>query len=701
VSSSTERASGAFRAELPAVGLLRKLTQLSRAVAQAASLDEILQLAARQATAILEAEQTLLMLVGDDGLAHVRASEGIAQPSTLALSAALDERLIARVEQMLVGNADRAFMAVPLIVQGEVTGLLAATRNSASPWSAEEEAVLAAIADQSAAPIEIARLTEEVRQARLIAENARLSEAEREARLALEAERARLATVLDNIPIGVVLAEAPSGRIVFRNRAVGQLSGVADTPVDEIAGYNRVRGMRPDGRPYQPAEWPLARALSQGETVSAEEIEIVRSDGSQSTWSVNAAPIRDQSGVVVAAVTAFHDVSHRRRVEQHLRQVQQMEAVGRLAGGMAHEANNQMSVVLSASAFILRRPDLADMVRKDVESIKRAAERTAAVTAQQLAFGRRQILRPRVLDLNEVIRDFSPVLRRTLGEEISLELDCDQGVGHIKADRGQIEQVLLNLTLNARDAMPYGGRLRLETQSVSLTEEYSSFRSDVAIRRGPYVLLTVSDTGQGMDRATLNRIFEPFFTTKPVGHGTGLGLSTVYGIVKQSDGYVWAYSEPGQGTSFKIYLPAVQRELAVPGSRQPGPVGAVAGEVVLVVEDEEAVRTMVARLLESEGYKVLQEQDGREALELMDRPGSIDLVITDVAMPRMNGRELAARLKGLHPTLPVLFISGYTDDDMVRRGLIEPNNPFLSKPFTPEVLTTKVRRLLDEAATRQ
>ncbi len=606
--------------------------------------------------------------------------------------------MIARVEKALVAQAERAFMAVPLIVQGEVTGLVAVTRAGLSPWSAEEEAALAAIADQSAAPIEIARLTEEVRQARLIAENARLSEAEREARTALEAERARLATVLDNLPVGVVLAEAPSGRVIFRNRTVGQLSGLEDDPIDSIAAYGRLTGLHADGRPYAKTEWPLARAVLQGETVSGEEIEIVRLDGSRAIFSMNAAPIRDASGTIVAAVTTVLDVTHKRRVEEHLRQVQQMEAVGRLAGGVAHEANNQMSVVLGASAFILRREGLPDAVRKDVEWIRRAAERTAAVTAQLLAFGRRQVLRPRVFDLNELVRDFSPVLRRTLGEETALELMPHPGIGWIKADRGQIEQVLLNLVLNARDAMPHGGRVTLETHAVTLTEEYSGFKADVVVRPGPYVLLTVSDTGEGMDRATLSHIFEPFFTTKPVGQGTGLGLSTVYGIVKQSGGYVWAYSELAQGTTFKIYLPAVPAAVAESTTEQGLSAGATAGEVVLVVEDEESVRTMLARQLQSEGYEVLQAEDGREALDLIERrSGAVDLVITDVAMPAMNGRELGARLKKERPRLPVLYISGYADDEMVRRGLIDPNNPFLSKPFTPEVLAAKVRLLLDQA----
>jgi signal transduction histidine kinase/CheY-like chemotaxis protein len=702
MSSSVRRPSGANRVETPAVALLRRLTHLSRATAQAASLDDILQLAATHAAMILEADQTLLMLVGDDGLAHVRAFEGVDPAATGSLRGKLDENLIQRLERELVGSSSRSFLAIPMIVQGEVTGLIAVTRAGEGGWTEEDEIALAAVADQSAAPIEIARLSEEVRQARLVAENARLGEAERAARAELEAERARLATVLDNIPIGVVLAEAPSGRFTFRNRTVANLMRKDDAPVPDISAYSQFVGFHPDGRAYLPEEWPLARAVTRGESISGEEAEVIRGDGGRVVFNINAAPIRDAEGRVVAAVTTFHDVTHRRRVEQHLRQVQQMEAVGRLAGGVAHETNNQMSVVLSAASFILHRKDVPDPVRNDVAAIQRAAERTAAVTAQLLAFGRRQLLRPQVLDINAVIREFAPVLRRTLGEDSSLELKPDFGIGPVRADRGQIEQVLLNLTLNARDAMSRGGRLTIATEQVILGEEYTSFKPDVTIRAGPYILITVSDTGPGLDRETLSHLFEPFFTTKPVGQGTGLGLSTVYGIVKQSEGYVWAYSEPGQGVTFKIYLPMDASAAAVPPQPEAPVARANPGEVVLVVEDEEAVRNMTARLLENEGYRVLVSGNGREALESIQRGmARLDLVITDVAMPDMNGHELAAHLRRLRPGLPVLFMSGYTDDEMVRRGLLEPDHPFLSKPFTPEILAANVRQLIDQAAVQR
>jgi two-component system, cell cycle sensor histidine kinase and response regulator CckA len=700
VSSSVGRPSGPIRSDLPALGLLRQLTQLSRAVAEAASLDDILGLAAKQAAAILGADQTVVMLVGEDGVAHVRAAEGVDRQVVESWRGELNEQLIMRLSRLLRGSSARAFMAVPLIVQGEVTGLIAVTRPEPDPWTSEEEAVLAAVADQSAAPIEIARLTLELRQARLIAENARLTEAERAARAELEAERARLATVLDHMPVGVVLAEAPSGRISFRNRAVFRLSGVAETPVTSIDDYGQLQGLRPDGSSYRKHEWPLARALLHGESVMGEEIELILRDGHHVIFSMNAAPIRDAEGAIVAAVSSFHDVTQRRRVEQHLRQAQQMEAVGRLAGGMAHEANNQMSVVLSASAFILQRGDIPEPVRHDVESIKRAAERTAAVTAQLLAFGRRQLLRPVVLDINQVVREFMPALRRTLGENFEVELRADDTISHIKADRGQVEQVLLNLTLNARDAMPRGGRLELETGSVTLTEQHSGFKPDVFVRPGTYVVLSVRDTGQGMDPSTLEHAFEPFFTTKPVGQGTGLGLSTVYGIVKQSGGYVWAYSEGGRGTTVKVYLPAIQDPVELAPVAQPAPAGS-AGEVVLVVEDEESVRTMIARTLDAEGYQVREAGDGQEALALLEEnAGAVDLIITDLAMPQLSGRELAERVGRSRPDLPVLFISGYTDDEMIRRGLIEPDQPFISKPFTPDTLAARVRALLDQAATR-
>jgi two-component system, cell cycle sensor histidine kinase and response regulator CckA len=360
--------------------------------------------------------------------------------------------------------------------------------------------------------------------------------------------------------------------------------------------------------------------------------------------------------------------------------------------------NNMMSVVLGCSEFVLRRSDLHPAVRADVEQVRDAAERSAAITAQLLAFSRRQMLHPVPLELNSVVRDLEPVLRRTLGDAVSLELRLAPH-GAIRADRGQLHQVLLNLTLNARDAMPLGGRVTIETAAVELGPADVAEHPEVRLRQGPYVLLRMSDTGHGMDQETARHIFEPFFTTKGVGKGTGLGLSTVYGIVKQSDGYIWVDSAPGHGASFRIYLPLTDAPVAVdsPASSSGGGSGT---ETVLVVEDETMVRAMVVRSLHEQGYRVLDAVSGAEALSMLDRTGASDihLVITDLAMAELGGRELGLRLAERRPGLPVLYMSGYPLDEVVRRGLLQENQPFLQKPFAPGALIESVRALLDASA---
>ena len=402
---------------------------------------------------------------------------------------------------------------------------------------------------------------------------------------------------------------------------------------------------------------------------------------------------RDAEGRPQGVFEVSTDETSRRQMEERTRQSERLEVVGQLAGGVAHEANNQMTVILGAADFLLRRPELAAMARQDVEHIRAAAERTAAITGQLLAFSRRQVLRPQVLDLDETVLGLDLVLRRTLGEQSSLELRLGSAPGLVKADPGQLAQVLLNLVLNSRDAMPVGGRLTIETFSTELTEGYARQHPGVTIEPGAYVVLAVSDTGHGMSRETAARAFEPFYTTKPIGKGTGLGLATVYGIVKQSEGYVWSYSELGKGTTFKIYLP-LAGEAKLQGQAPP-PAPRASGEVVLLVEDETAVRQMASRVLQEYGYGVIEASDGREALGLLERSGGrIRLLVTDVVMPEMDGRELARRVEALSPGLPVLYMSGYTDDEIVRRGLLEAGQPFLQKPFNPETLGGQVARML-------
>ncbi len=669
-------------------------------MAQSGSLDAILDLAARQAATMLAASRTVLMLVGDDGLAHSRAYYGVDASVAADLSGELDEGLILRLEHALAEGGTRSFMAVPLIVQGEVTGLLAAARDGQVPWTPLDEATLAAVADQSAAPIEIARLSEEVRQARLIQENARLYEAERAARAALDQERARLVTVLDHIPAGVVLLEAATGSAAFANPTAARLFRLAETATPDEVDQALAACVRAQGGAYAPEDHPARRALHSGETVLGEEVEFVPSGGAApATFTVNAAPIRDAGGAVIAAVITFHDITQRRAVERHLGHMQRMEVVGRLAGGVAHETNNQMSVVLGAASFVLRRSDLPDSVREDVKSIQRAAERTATVTAQLLAFSRRQMWRPQVLEADAVLRDLMPVLRRTVGDTSSVHLRLGSPGVQIRLDRGQLEQTLLNLAMNARDAMPGGGELILETRLVQLGTSTEGAPRGVATRPGPYLRLDVRDTGDGMDTETLSHLFEPFFTTKPVGKGTGLGLASVYGIVKQGHGYVWAASDPGRGTTFTIYFPVVtaptSEATTPPLADQASP-----GEVVLVVEDESEVLAVAARALREAGYIVMEALNGRAALDLLERhAGRLDLVVTDVAMPVLNGRELADAVRQRYPTVPVLFMSGQASGEAAEPDLGVAGRMLLQKPFSPDRLTAQVRALLDQHRT--
>jgi PAS domain S-box-containing protein len=405
--------------------------------------------------------------------------------------------------------------------------------------------------------------------------------------------------------------------------------------------------------------------------------------------------VRDPSGKLLYMTGVCVDVTDRKQVEDRLRQAQRMDSVGQLAGGIAHEANNMMSVVLGCADYVLQRNDLPEAVRQDVDQIWRAAKRTAGITQQLLAFSRRQVLQPQVLDLNATVRDLEPILTRTLGESRGLRMHLSTSLGKIRADPGQLEQVLLNLTLNARDAMQEGGRLTIETMNVVLDQAYAAAKPVETLEPGEYAALVVTDTGQGMDRATLGRIFEPFFTTKPVGQGTGLGLSTVYGIVKQSGGFIWVYSEPGLGTTFKLYFPLVVPSLEVRALEIPAPPGRL-DEIVLIAEDEPMVRNIMARTLRDCGYTVLEAADGTQALEVVEaQKGRVSLIVADVVMPDMGGRVMASQLARRWPDVPVLFTSGYTGLEVVRRGLLEDGREFIQKPLAPEALARKVREMVD------
>jgi two-component system, cell cycle sensor histidine kinase and response regulator CckA len=395
-----------------------------------------------------------------------------------------------------------------------------------------------------------------------------------------------------------------------------------------------------------------------------------------------------------AEFVVIDDVTERRRLEEQFRQAQKMEAVGRLAAGVAHDFNNLLTAILGTTDLMIEDVPADHPNREGLLDIRGAAERAAVLTRQLLTFSRQQVVSPRVLRLNELITDLVKLLRRLLGEDVTIATALTPDCGPVKADPGQLEQVIVNLSVNARDAMPNGGRLMLETKNVDLDGDYPTER--VTIPAGRYVMLAVTDTGTGMDAKTKARIFEPFFTTKPVGKGTGLGLATVYGVVQQSGGYIWLYTEPGHGTSFKIYLPrvdAVETETAAEASLA----GVLDGsETVLVAEDEEAVRQIIEKALDAHGYRVLSARDGAEALERASvYAGQIDLLVTDVVMPDMNGRELSRRLVETRPNLRTLYLSGYTDDAILHRGVLQQGVAFLQKPFSLRMLARKVREVIE------
>ncbi len=405
-------------------------------------------------------------------------------------------------------------------------------------------------------------------------------------------------------------------------------------------------------------------------------------------------PVRDEGGTVVRLDGISRDVTEQRRLGDQLRMAQKMEAIGRLAGGIAHDFNNLLTVITSYSDLLLEEIGPQDPRRGDVDEIRKAAVSAAGLTRQLLAFSRQQVLEPKVLDLNAVVTSADKLVKRLLGEDIEVVTTLAPSLGAVKADPGQIEQIIVNLAVNARDAMPDGGKLTIETANVVMDGVY--VRDHPAAKPGPYVLLAVSDTGIGMDEQTQRRIFEPFFTTKEMGKGTGLGLATVYGIVKQSGGFIWVYSELNHGTSFKIYLPRVAESVAAATPtdqvKQP-PRGT---ETVLLVEDAAAVRIVTRQVLDRLGYTVLEAPNGEAALHLATKHrGPIHLLLTDVVMPELGGRQLAERLTPLRPGLKVLYVSGYTDDAVVRHGVLEAGIAYLQKPFTPEILARKVREVLD------
>jgi PAS domain S-box-containing protein len=495
----------------------------------------------------------------------------------------------------------------------------------------------------------------------------------------------RLSTAVGQSPAAVIITD-PSGRIVYVNRKFTEITGYSS---EEIVGENP--RLLKSGKTSVEQYRQLWSTIQSGATWRG-EYQNRRKNGELYWASATIAPVKDESGTITNFVAIQEDVTETRSLEAQLRQAQKMEAVGRLAGGVAHDFNNLLTVITSYSQLLLEDMAAADPRRADLQEIQRAAIGAAGLTRQLLAFSRQQVLEPRVLNLNEVLSAAGKMLQRLIGEDVALQLTLAPELGNVKADPGQIEQVIMNLAVNARDAMPDGGKLTIETSNIDLEASYAAQHAVVA--PGSYVLVTVTDTGSGIDEPTKARLFEPFFTTKEIGKGTGLGLATVYGIVKQSNGYIWVYSELGHGTSFKVYLPRVT-DAAAATTEARLPLNNGGTETILLAEDASAVRAVAQEILKRLGYTVLVANDGHSALQLARaRPDTIHLLITDVIMPEMSGRQLADRLKEQRPGLKVLFVSGYTDDAIVRHGMLEPGIAFLQKPFTPQKLARKVREVL-------
>jgi len=435
-----------------------------------------------------------------------------------------------------------------------------------------------------------------------------------------------------------------------------------------------------------------ARLLNDG--AWEDELRQTTKDGKQIIVASRWTRVCDESGRPKSQMTINTDMTEKKKLEARLIQAQRMEAVGRLAGGVAHDFNNLLTVIIGFSEMVLGGLSRDEPTREMIQQVHLAGTRAASLTRQLLAFSRKQVLAPVVLDLNSLVSETEKMLCRMIGEDIALVAVLDPSLGRVKADPGQIEQVLMNLAVNARDAMPTGGRLTIATQNVEVDPSVGVAFKEMAA--GPYVLLTVSDTGCGMDEATMAQIFEPFFTTKEVDKGTGLGLATVYGIMKQSDGAIDVTSAPGQGSAFKIYLPRLVQETAKAGGAFLGIPAIPQGTgMVLMVEDEQAVRSLSSLALRSAGYAVLEAENGEDALAVYRKhSGSIDLLAIDVVMPKMNGRQLADDLTSKQPGLKVLYMSGYTDDAVVLHGVKDAGLAFLQKPFTPYSLVRKVREVL-------
>lgn len=499
--------------------------------------------------------------------------------------------------------------------------------------------------------------------------------------------RARLASIIDSSE-DAILGKDLNGIITAWNKGAERIYGYTK---DEVLGQS-ISMLLPKDRPDE-VESILAR-IRRGEHIEHYETVRINKEGKHHNVSLSVSPLRDASGKIVGASVIARDITAQKRAEDHLRQAQKMEAIGRLAGGVAHDFNNILGIITACSEFLRDRVDNNPSLGQYVENIRKAAERGATLTRQLSAFSRKQTVRPIIVDINERLRDITKLLRPLMGDDVELVVLPRSTSALVEIDPGQLDQIVVNLAVNARDAMPRGGKLILETSVVSLDQVFTEQHQPM--KAGNYVMLAVSDTGTGMDEETASRIFEPFFTTKELGKGTGLGLATVYGIVQQSGGHVWVYSEVGRGTTFKIYLPQAEFKIGTESKAETETVlPPRQGTTILLVEDDEVMRRLTLQSLEEHGYTVLEARDGKTALEAVQlHPGQIDLLLTDVVMRGISGPELVMRLGKLQPGLKVVYMSGYTGELIGEHELIDGKVTLLEKPFSRTTLLNAIHTAL-------
>jgi PAS domain S-box-containing protein len=649
-----------------AVRAMTTLSQSNRALVRATEerrfLSDVCSIVVRTAGY----DHAYIGLAGEDGAIDIAAEAGSDSLPMRCDDAVLEA--ITSGQSSLVRNESSAWIALPIRERDTCYGALAIHAHEQEAFDARERELL----DEVALDLGYGIATLRARRAHLITQ------------CELEEANARARAVYDHLPHGAFVWRRDGNEFVLDDFNEAARTATSDGVAALIGKPAREIG---SGIPHLRAD--LERSFGRVDSVRRE---------ARCVLPGASAPCRVvlTYGYVPPDAVLLHteDITEYRRTEEQLAASQRLDAIGRLAGGVAHDFNNLVSVILTYAGFAMEQLHESDPIRSDIEEIKLAADRAAQLTRQLLAFSRRQVLDPRPLRLDDVVRGLEKLLRRLLGEDIEIASQSTPDLGSVMADPGQLEQVLMNLAVNARDAMPQGGKLTIETRNVELDGDYTD--GHLGVETGRYVMLAVSDSGHGMDADTRSRIFEPFFTTKQVGKGTGLGLSTVHGIVNQSGGHVWCYSEPWRGTTFKIYLPRVDAVAEDCKGANSSNVTVTGSETILVVEDEDAVRRAAERILRNAGYRVLGAANAPEALLLCERFGAhIDLLLTDVVMPQMSGRELADRLREERPSLTVLYTSGYTDDAIVRHGVLEAGTNFIGKPFAAAALAQKVRDVLD------